>query len=846
MTSGQFIRRSLWHHRRIHCAVALGVLTATAVLTGALLVGDSVRGSLRHLALDRLGGMDYVMVAPRFFRAQLADELSAHAAAERTTKLVAEPGIMLQGTVSAASDAQRRTAGHATIYGVSKSFWNDVDAGYSPLSLDEPPALSAGQIVPNVALSRKLAPARSMVVHLPRTSEIPAESALGRKKETVQTLPALEYRGAISDVGIGSFSLHFNQQFPYNGFVTLDTLQNALDQPGRANVIFVKLDDLCRRDDNSYAPSIADDELLRRALQPTLADYGLTIAPVGDRYFNFSSDRMLLDEATDAAARAAFAPLNGQPTFTYLANEISAGDGRAKIPYSTITALDLRTEPPLGPFLTDDGKTIEPLADGEIVLNRWAADDMAKQGVKLKPGDEIQIRYFQPDDLHGEGKESTARFRLKAICELSGAAADRHLVPELKGVTDRKSIANWNPPFKFDSKAVRKADEDYWDKYRATPKAFVSLAAGRRLWSSRFGRTTSWRIPARPETSLATLTAALKLDPEKLGFQFLPIRRIALEAAGGTTSFNLLFLGFSCFIIAAALMLVALLFKLGIDGRATEIGTLAAIGFRRRQIRRLLLGEGLVVSLVGGALGVVGGLGYAWLMLVGLRTWWLAAVTTPFLELHVTWESLAIGFAAGVLVSLGTIAWSLRQQSRLSVRELVSGQSGPSTATASPGRRHFGPSRVIAVLSLLSAIALIAFLAGRTSGEAQASVFFGSGFLVLLGLLSLIWDRLKRGATSLSAAAHGSLWRLAIRNVARRPLRSTLTIGLMAAASFLILSISAFRLEPPRESGDLHGGDGGFSLFAETDQPVYQDLSTSEGARNWGSIRKKIEPIPSG
>ena len=44
-------------------------MTATAVLTGALLVGDSVRGSLKHLALDRLGGIDYVLVTPRFFRA---------------------------------------------------------------------------------------------------------------------------------------------------------------------------------------------------------------------------------------------------------------------------------------------------------------------------------------------------------------------------------------------------------------------------------------------------------------------------------------------------------------------------------------------------------------------------------------------------------------------------------------------------------------------------------------------------------------------------------------------------------------------------------------------------------
>ena len=53
-----FISASLRHYRRIHIAVALGVAVATAVLTGALLVGDSVRGSLRDLTLQRLGNID--------------------------------------------------------------------------------------------------------------------------------------------------------------------------------------------------------------------------------------------------------------------------------------------------------------------------------------------------------------------------------------------------------------------------------------------------------------------------------------------------------------------------------------------------------------------------------------------------------------------------------------------------------------------------------------------------------------------------------------------------------------------------------------------------------------------
>ena len=58
-------------------AVALGVMAGTAVLTGALLVGDSMRGSLRDLTLDRLGNIDDVLLARQFFGTQSVHDLAA-------------------------------------------------------------------------------------------------------------------------------------------------------------------------------------------------------------------------------------------------------------------------------------------------------------------------------------------------------------------------------------------------------------------------------------------------------------------------------------------------------------------------------------------------------------------------------------------------------------------------------------------------------------------------------------------------------------------------------------------------------------------------------------------------
>lgn len=76
MSRWLLIRRSLRHYWRTNLAVLLGVVAATAVIGGALLVGDSVRDSLRQMSLDRLGSVDHALVAPRFFRQQLGDTQS--------------------------------------------------------------------------------------------------------------------------------------------------------------------------------------------------------------------------------------------------------------------------------------------------------------------------------------------------------------------------------------------------------------------------------------------------------------------------------------------------------------------------------------------------------------------------------------------------------------------------------------------------------------------------------------------------------------------------------------------------------------------------------------------------
>src|SRR6516162_3133235 len=131
MTLGRLLLRNLFYHWRGNSAVLLGVVVGTAVLTGALLVGDSLRGSLREQALGQLGWVDNALVAKRFIRQESADKLDA----DRISL-----AIMVRGTATTSTNAGSETqhatlprgAGRVTILGVDDKFWSDAMGVSSP------------------------------------------------------------------------------------------------------------------------------------------------------------------------------------------------------------------------------------------------------------------------------------------------------------------------------------------------------------------------------------------------------------------------------------------------------------------------------------------------------------------------------------------------------------------------------------------------------------------------------------------------------------------------------------------------------------------------------------------
>jgi ABC-type lipoprotein release transport system permease subunit len=639
----------------------------------------------------------------------------------------------------------------------------------------------------------------------------------------------LTARETLAASNLGEFSLRPSQGAVRAIFVSLARLQKDLDQAGKINTIL--LSEASRDQDNRKETPALIAQILKDRF--ALEDLGLKLRVLDQkRGIALESDTAIITDALYAGARdaASRAGMGVLPILSYLANSIRIDD--RDIPYSLVTAISresfevLRHGDVRGLGHADADQALAP-----ILLNEWAATDL-----KARPGDVVTLEYYLWKD---EGRLSThsARFQLAGIVPMTDQAADRDYVPDYPGITTTQNISDWDPPFPVDLKRVRPQDEQYWHQYRTTPKAFIPLEAGQQLWQSRYGKLTSLRLIASlgkdPATYLESFKQTLRatLDPIANGFSINPVRLEGLEASRGATDFGEYFIYFSFFLVASALLLASLFFKLGIEQRLREIGTLRAIGFPAAVVRSLFLREGLVLATAGSILGVIGAVGYGELMMYGLRTWWVDAVGTTNLSLHVSALSLLLGGAGGIIIALLCIAWTLRRLAGSSPRSLLTGSldAAMQNDSARSRRTHVLTSpRFFSIVFALAGLAVLIFASLKWIG--QTGGFFGAGTLLLAALLCYEYGWLTRKVRN---AIGGSGWwpvsRLGFRNATYRPGRSVLCIALIASASFIIVAVDAFKQDNSDSSLNKKSGSGGFPLLAESLLPLYHDPNTAEG-----------------
>ncbi len=855
--------RSFQYYFRGNAAIAAAVAIATAILTGALLIGSSMRGSLRALTLERLGKIDEILVAEGFFSADLAEHIRQTPVFQNHFQQIESIILFPNGSVEHESNGSVKRIGQVTLLGISETFWKLDER----IANSENPrlALTPGSVIVNRALADELGLTDSqvaagqalMVVRVPKPSLLPGDSSLGRKSELAESLARMKVTAIIENRGLGRFAPHPSPEIPRLAFLALSELQQTLHDTTlkhRSNSNFANQLLVAGRDPQS-PPSAEVSAQLAASTRFSLDDLGIklksvrqTFRPTIDQeqtifaYESLSTERLVFRQELSNWIKDTWP--TAEPVLTYLVNNIqrlpaandpSAPNESSGIPYSMFSAI--APDSTLGLRSAITGNPITAPTGDQVILNEWAAADL-----KVQPGDRLQLTYFEPESNYGQQVDRTLEVPLTDIAKLTEpiepfffrrrqplqppkfdepptSANDPDLTPEVPGVTDTDSMENWDLPFET-SDRIRAVDDEYWANHRTTPKGFVSLELGQRLWGSRFGQVTSFRMPVGFDAEELTekLNQQWRIAPQWFGIQWVPIKRQGLLASSGSTPFDGLFLGLSLFVIIAALLLVSLLFRLNLEQRSQQMGVARAVGFNSRRLVRLMLSELLLVSCAGAAIGMILGFLYAQAIISILTTWWVGAISQPFLQLHWQgWEPL-VGVSSGIVMSLLTMVWAITRTNRRPVRNLLMGIfQDPHDSTT---RSHRWLVWLAPILTA-TAIALAAY-ATTTGGEIQAGAFMGAGFIVLVAIMASIWAWLS-SASQQEAIERLTIERLALNSLRRNPWRSLMTIGLMAVATFLIVAISSFRLRPTDQS------TGGIDWVGSSSQSIFVDLNTRTG-----------------
>ena len=745
--------------------------------------------------------------------------------------------------------------------------------------------LTANEIALNERLAAQLGvkSGDEVLLRLEKPSAFSKDAPLSGEEEGSVSLRLRVVR-VVGDADFGRFALASGQVPPHTAFVPLAALQEKFGFGEQVNL-------LLRSESAGSVFSAADKVKIRRSITLSritlgivessrmvlpssfLQDEGELVRQFGNEFrvvelpnsdgLELRSQRVFLDPSIPKAARQSEnsdeklvshdiplspedaevasgsaesldfripgpKPPRGLDSLTYFVNELRAGDGSdAKAnatPYSMVTAIDAAASGFVNP----------KLADGEIQITRWLADDLG-----VAPGAKVTVKYF----VMGERRqliEKPRTFTVAApILEMdtpqlqTDADGKDSWMPDFPNVPDKKSFGKWKPGFDFDATRVRKKDEEYWEKYRGTPKAFVTLKTGQELWGNRWGNLTSIRYPAGTKREQVERIAAF-IDPAALGFRTVNLREQALAATNAPVDFGELFVYFSFFLIAAAAVLTGLLFTFTIEQRAAEAGLLLAVGWPVKKVRRLFLREGFVLALIGSLAGALLAALYTKGVLHALAGVWGGATGGTHFVFAPSAVTMAIGVLSGVFVALFAMWLASRRLFKMEAAALLTGavqhegaaqprsrvRESAGTLPGGGGGRGSARALTSAATCVIAALALAVFAKGNSGA------FFGAGALLLIAGCLFALARLRQMAGGTGAE---SIAQLGARNISRRRGRSLATIAVLASGVFMVIAVDSFRKGAPEDSVRRDSGTGGFAFIGESSAPIYEDLNSAKG-----------------
>ncbi len=835
MTLFTLLLRNIRFYRKEHLLLLMGLIVSTAVLTSALIIGDSIQHSLQQIVDQRLGTTQHIIVTQeRFFPAGYSTKLA------QQLKVETAPVLLLRGSVGAVESEQRIAA--VEISGVNEYFWK--------IGNTEPLKLLANEVVINKKTAQQLqvTSGDELLLRIEKARFVTDNSPFVPDDENSITL-RLTVKAIVDAGDFGNFNIRTDQITSYNLFVNLETLSSLIFNGTNANSSSVINDtyaNLMLIGENKFGAEQINDSITK-SWNLDVMNLELDMLDEQQQWELRSASIFMEDTLLQVVRNAGLEPL---PVMSYLINFIHF-NGKAT-PYSFVSGLTELQHTVGGADNTTANQLSPGLKSNEITVNQWLADDL-----QLQLNDTVELEYFIAGPFRKLITEKSS-FVVKHIVPVQGFAADPTLMPAFEGLAGVESCSNWNAGIPMEFSKIRDKDEDWWAKHKGTPKAFINYDKAVELWSKEFGNSTSIRFDARTHPDSIRAAILQGLQPGNTGMNIVDVRNDSRWSASNAVDFAGLFLALSFFLLLAAFLLSGLLFSMMITQRENEQGSYRALGIPTSTLRSIYFSEGMMNALTGSIIGVLAGIGSSYLILYFLNSIWFDIVRTSAIDVFITPGTLVVGAISNLIVAAFVIGMVLRRQLKKQIGRMQKNTTILGEQFSAGTRKRLA---ITAALSGFHGLLLLGYSIANDLHQ-NSTLLFLSGFLLLVALISLAALVIHRaGARNTATTPFGLAIRntettpfsLAIHHTATTPFglairhlyfdwkRNIILISILSIGIFIVLATGAYRVDFTRDAEKSSSGTGGYDWFITTQIGLKSDLNTLDGLS-----KTALEDIPEG
>lgn len=784
-----FIFKSLIYYKKKNIYLLISTMITCAVITGALLVGDSVNYSLKKIISLKFGKANFVLSAnDKMFNTSLIPRIT-----KNYKDIISAPLLILKG--SAANPLMGKKINKISVNGIDENFWSFAEEKPNK-KLEEGYAYINSEFADSLNLKVN----DDFVIRIDKPNALPKDAPFA-EKDFSKSL-RLKVKEILTEKNLSNFSLKTNHVTKPQIFMSLSQLQSLINMEDKANTILFSIIEIPSFKFNDFENSVKNSFLIE--------DSDLYIKDIPEKeVFELRSHQVFISDIIYERIKTYYQ--SSLFIFSYFVNSIK--NFSAQTPYSIVSSNVL--------------PQYNNLKDDEIVITSWLQEDL-----NVKIGDPLTIEYYVIDNMRKLQKKSET-FKINNI--IPQELSDPSLMPNFPGLYDAKDCSEWNPGIPIDLKKIRKKDELYWDEFKGAPKVFFNLEKAQKLFQNQFGKITSIRIPLK-EKAKFILDFNKIFNYNEFGFVLQNIDNIAKKATDEGVDFSGLFIGLSFFIVAASLILTALCYIFNIESRMNDIGTMNALGFPHNKIKSIFLFEGALISFLGSLFGILSGIFYNKIIIYALNSIWKDAVQTSALKTYINISTLFSGLTLSFAIDMLAMFFCLKYFLHKQINELQ--RKNNSISLINEPNINF--QKYLSFFLSTSFIVLLSYII-ISKTENSFLLFFIFGVLILSNGLIILNIAFKNYLQNFRSIFFGILF-LGIKNAARKSGKSIAIISILAIGLFIIISISA-NVKDSAKDYKRNDGTGGFYHFCETSIPISQDLSKKESLKEFGIDEETFQNV---